>query len=148
MPDSDPYILQLTQSWRGKDAQGDILPLHWALTIKTAGSLEAPLGNIYNAAGNIDTFYYETIYNVPLKNANWRGDLPVGIITRDALPLVENLFAWNEVVRRDCNWNCQNWVYTALRELRRASYDIKPLTLDSLRSQMMDLLDAWESGDI
>ena len=78
--------------------------------------------NIYNAAGNIDTFFYEKIYDVPLKNANWRGDLPVGIITRDALPQVENLLARNEVVRRDGNWNCQNWVLSGLRRLQSAGF--------------------------
>ncbi|CCM00935.1 uncharacterized protein FIBRA_02982 [Fibroporia radiculosa] len=143
------YTLQVTQSWRGKDAYGNIFPLHWALTIRTSGSDARPIGKIYNAAGNIDTFFYETLSDAPLTNSNWRGDLKVGNIPADALPAMERILEGEvPVVRNNYNWNCQNWVWSALRRLRQKGFNISPTTWDSLVSDMNSLLDAWESGDI
>jgi len=149
MAEANSYVLQVTQSWRGKDSQGKILPLHWAITVKTEGTDEAPVGNIYNAAGNIDTFYYESSFNVPLKNANWRGALEVGLVPHDGLSNVEQILSQVAVVRHDFNWNCQNWVWASLRELRHSGYEIKAnLTWEDLVSEMGGLLEAWEDGDI
>ncbi|KAI0932315.1 hypothetical protein AcW1_000523 [Taiwanofungus camphoratus] len=146
---ADSYVLQVTQSWRGRDSKGQILPLHWAITVKTAGSDNTPIGMVYNAAGNIDTFFYETVANVSLKNTNWRGALTVGSLPKEILPNVERVFSQVPIVRHDYNWNCQNWVWASLRELRQLGYPIKPnLTWEVLRAEMNDLLDAWEAGDI
>jgi len=148
MAESDQYILNVTQSWRGKDSTGKVLPLHWALTIRTAGTGSNPYGNIYNAAGNIDTFYYEVLHDVPLTNANWRGDLPVGTIKKEDLSRVEEILSTVPTVRHDFKWNCQNWIWAALRELRYSNISIETLTWERLRSKMDDLLEAWENGDI
>ncbi|KAH9835646.1 uncharacterized protein C8Q71DRAFT_89583 [Rhodofomes roseus] len=148
MAETDVYVLKITQSWRGKDSTGKVLPLHWAITVKTDGTEGDPTGNIYNAAGNIDTFSYEVIHDVPLTNANWRGDLPVATINKEDLPKVEEIFADVPTVRHDYKWNCQNWVWAALRELRSNGFTIRTLTWDSLRANMDDLLEAWENGDI
>ncbi|EPT04239.1 hypothetical protein FOMPIDRAFT_1114313 [Fomitopsis schrenkii] len=148
MADTDHYVLKVTQSWRGKDASGKVLPLHWAITLQTAGTDKEPVGNIYNAAGTIDTFYYEVLHDVPLVNANWRGDLAVATIRNVDLAKVEKVFSGVPIFRHDFNWNCQNWVWTALREFRQAGFNVKTLTWESLRTNMDDLLEAWEVGDI
>ena len=150
MADPNSQIpLQVTQWWRGKGAQGDILPLHWALTYKVSGSDERPTGNKYQAAGNIDTFCYEVERNVPIRHDAWRGTLTVGRIPVDGLERFERILSQIPVVRLDPAWNCQNWVWNGLRELRQAGFAIDPnLSLSSLQTQMLELLEAWELGDI
>lgn len=148
MADTNHYVLHVTQSWRGQDSLGKIMPLHWAITLQTAGTDTAPVGNIYNAAGNIDTFYYDVSHNVPLVNANWRGSLAVATIRKIDLAKVEKVFSRIPTFRHDFNWNCQNWVWTALRELRQAGFPVETLTWESLHTNMDDLLEAWEVGDI
>ena len=150
MADPNSQIpLQVTQWWRGKGAQGDILPLHWALTYKVSGSNERPLGNKYQAAGNIDTFCYEVERAVPIKHDGWRGSLTVGRIPEDSLEDFERILSQIPVVRLDPAWNCQNWVWNALRELRHAGFSINHnLTWSGLRTEMFALLEAWELGDI
>ncbi|KAH9946771.1 hypothetical protein B0H21DRAFT_741687 [Amylocystis lapponica] len=145
---SDFLDLKITQTWRGKDANGRIYDLHWALTIQTGGDDDAPIGTIHNAVGNMDTFFYEKTYDAVLKNNNWRGALVVGNIPQDKIPELEDILAHNPVVRHSYEWNCQNWVHTALRELRMAGFDIKPITWETIRTQMWALLDDWESGEI
>jgi len=142
MENTDSYVLHVAQKWRGEDSMGKRLPLHWALTIKTAGS---DIGNIYNAAGNIDTFHYEALTNTPLKDVNYRGSLLVGTIPRESLPEVEQLLSQVPVIRHDYNWNCQNWVWSGIRELRKAGYPIKPfMTWHELVIDMDRLVDDWE----
>lgn len=148
MGDTGHYVLKVTQSWRGQDDSGKPLPLHWAITVQTAGTDQAPVGNIYNAAGNIDTFYYEVLHDVPLDNANWRGGLTVATIQKEDLVRVEKIFSGVPTFRHDFKWNCQNWVWAALRELRQAGFAVESLTWESLRTNMNDLLEAWEVGDI
>ncbi|GBE78380.1 hypothetical protein BKA93DRAFT_808649 [Sparassis latifolia] len=141
--------LQVTQVWRGTDSEGNILPLHWALVVPTSGPDSDPVGNLYNAAGNIDTFHYEELTNVSLKNINWRGSLVVCNFPTDALHVVESILRRTPVVRHDYGWNCQNWVWACLRQLRRSGFDVRPkITWEGLRAEMFKLLEAWEAGDI
>ncbi|PCH33557.1 hypothetical protein WOLCODRAFT_147648 [Wolfiporia cocos MD-104 SS10] len=148
MADDDTYVLEITQSWRGKDYMGNIMPLHWAITAQTGGTDRIPTGHIYNAAGNIDTFFYEELHDTPLRNANWRGTLAVCTIPKDRLPDVERMFARVPVIRQDRNWNCQNWVHAALRELKDHEFDVKVVSWEGLKRAMNELLEAWENGDI
>ena len=142
-------VLRVTQWWRGKDSEGKILPLHWALTFKTSGSDERPVGNIYNAAGNIDTFCYEAQRNIPIRHDLWRGSLAVGRIPVESLDHFEHILSQNPIVRHDPEWNCQNRVWAALRELRQMGFAIEyNLTWAKLRIDMLELLEAWENGDI
>ncbi|KAI0639310.1 hypothetical protein C8Q77DRAFT_1080509 [Trametes polyzona] len=142
-------VLEVTQMWRGKDSEGNDLPLHWALTFKTAGTDDRPIGNCYNAAGSTDTYRYEVERDVPLRNENWRGSLPVGRIPAESLPKFERILSQIPITRADPSWNCQNWVWASLRELRHAGFSIEPiLSWPRLRDGMFDLLEAWECGDI
>ncbi|TBU48385.1 hypothetical protein BD309DRAFT_997666 [Dichomitus squalens] len=142
-------VLYVTQWWRGKDSEGKILPLHWALTFNTSGSDERPRGNVYNAAGNIDTLRYEAERGVPIRHDLWRGSLAVGRIPVESLDQFEKILSQNPVIRHDPEWNCQNWAWTALRELRHQGFAIEyNLTLHKLRMDMFELLEAWENGDI
>ena len=120
MADTDHYVLKVTQSWRGQDASGKPLPLHWAITVQTAGTDQVPVGNIYNAAGNIDTFYYEVLHDVPLDNANWRGALTVATIQKEDPAKVEQIFSGVPTYRHDFNWNCQNWVRALFEKMVEA----------------------------
>ncbi|KAI0824262.1 hypothetical protein BC628DRAFT_1411178 [Trametes gibbosa] len=142
-------VLEVTQVWRGKDSEGNDLPLHWALTFKTGGTDDRPIGNCYNAAGNIDTYCYEAEREITLRNDNWRGSLPVGRIPAESLAKFEHILSQIPITRHDTAWNCQNWVWASLRELRHAGFSIEPiLSWQRLRGDMFDLLEAWECGDI
>jgi len=144
-----PYDLYLTQTWRGKDSEGKVLPLHWALTVKISGTDDEPVGNLYNAAGNIDTFFYERLTGISLRNPNWRGSLLVCTFPEDQLLVLEEIMSETPVIRLDYNWNCQNWVWTSLRGLRHAGFEVRPnMTWAGLRTEMDALLEAWENGDI
>ncbi|KAI0369115.1 hypothetical protein BV20DRAFT_968288 [Pilatotrama ljubarskyi] len=142
-------VLEVTQVWRGKDSEGEDHPLHWALTFKTAGKDDQQIGNRYTVAGNTDTYCYEVVKDVPLRDETWRGSLSVGRIPAEAIPRFERLLAQIPVTRYDPSWNSQNWVWASLRELRNAGFSIEPiLSWSRLRSDMYDLLEAWERGDI
>ena len=146
---SSQIVLQVTQVWRGKDSDGRVRPLHWALTFKTAGTDDHPVGNCYNAAGNVDTFSYEAERNVPLRSANWRGSLAIGRVPAESLHKFEHILSQIPIIRHDPSWNCQTWVWTSLRELRHAGFSVEPnLSWSRLRDTMLDLLEAWECGDI
>ncbi|KAH9944467.1 uncharacterized protein BXZ73DRAFT_87358 [Epithele typhae] len=141
--------LQVTQWWRGKDAQGNIQPLSWALTYKISGSDHRPMGTKYGVAGTIDTYAYEVDRSVPIRHEGWRGSLVVGRIAPDALEQLERILSQIPVVRGDPSWNCHNWVWHGIRELRQAGFIIDPnLTWQGLRDKMLELLEAWERGDI
>ena len=125
------------------------MPLHWALTYQTSGTDDRPVGNVYNAAGNIDTFCYEGSKDVPIRHDGWRGSLTVGRIPVDALDQFERILAEIPITRHDPEWNCQNWVWYGLRELRQTGFAIDPdLNFARLKTQMLELLEAWENGDI
>ncbi|OBZ79746.1 hypothetical protein A0H81_00694 [Grifola frondosa] len=141
--------LQVTQTWRGKNSDGSILPLHWAITLRTGGSDNNPIGNRYNAIGNIDTFAYEKETNAIIRNDNWRGSFDVGSISVDRIPEMESILSQLPIIRQDPNWNCQNWVWSGLRELRWLGFAIRPrLTLKVLQNGLLGLLEDWEVGDI
>ncbi|KZT06874.1 uncharacterized protein LAESUDRAFT_725627 [Laetiporus sulphureus 93-53] len=142
------YVVQVTQTWRGKDSDGKVFPLHWALTIITSDIGDEPSGNIYNAAGNIDTYYFDQHNDVPLRDANWRGDLPIGTIRQADLADAERILADVEITRHHTNWNCQNWVWASIRALRRGGYAVQMFTREQLIEKMDKLLDDWESGEI
>ncbi len=143
------FVLRVTQWWRGKDSEGNLMPLHWALTCDTSGSDNIQAGNVYNAAGNIDTFCYEAERNVPIRHDGWRGSLVVGRIPVASLSQFERILSQIPVTRHDPCWNCQNWVWLSLCKLRQAGFAVDPdLTMARLRGDMFGLLDAWENGDI
>lgn len=149
MVEADLITLHVTQTWRGRGADNQILPLHWAITFRTGGTDDQPTGTIYNAAGNIDTYCYERLTDAPIKTHMWRGALAVGTVPKDRLPAMEQLLAQTPVVRHDPKWNCQNWVWTSLRELRQSGFGINPdLSWQVLCTEMFNLLEAWECGDI
>ncbi|EED78422.1 predicted protein [Postia placenta Mad-698-R] len=143
------YELNITQSWRGRDYQGGLMPLHWAITVKTASIDGKPVGNVYNAAGNIDSFMYDAPVNVLLQDANWRGNLKICSIPQTYLPELTRLFSEVPVERYNPDWNCQNWVWGAVHALRESGHEaLKGFSMRDLRSKMLELLDSWEAGDI
>ncbi|OCH96499.1 hypothetical protein OBBRIDRAFT_787058 [Obba rivulosa] len=152
MSDASLITLQVTQTWRGHGANYQVLPLHWAITFRTGGTDDQPKGTLYNVAGNIDTYCFEKLTDVPIKTHLWRGALTVGTIPKSNLPKMEQLLAQTPVVRHDPNWNCQNWVWISLRELRQKrelNINIDPeLSWQILCAKMSRLLDDWENGDI
>ncbi|TBU24981.1 hypothetical protein BD311DRAFT_867782 [Dichomitus squalens] len=142
-------VLHVTQWSRGTDSEGKTRPLHWALTFKTSGSHLRPIGNAYNVAGNVDTFCYEAQRDIPLRHDLWRGSLAVGRIPVESIDQFEKILSEIPIVRHDPEWNSQNWVWTALRELRQQGFAIEyNLSFDKLRSHMYGLSEAWENGDI
>ncbi|KAI0724443.1 hypothetical protein C8T65DRAFT_714592 [Cerioporus squamosus] len=134
------FVLRVTQWWRGKDSEGNLMPLHWALTCDTSGTDNGQTSNVYNAAGNIDTFCYEAEMNVPIRHDGWRGSLIVGRIPLASLNQFEHILSQIPTTRHDPSWNCQNWVCLSLRELRQAGFAIDP--------QLSMHACAWENRDI
>lgn len=144
------YTLQVTQLWRGRDSRGQILPLHWEISVQISGTNRDPRGNVYQIIGGTDSFVYDKQPNKGIQaSQNWRGTFTVGSIPRRKLVGVERILSSLPITRHNPDWNCQNWVWEALRKLKGLGFDINPnLTWMGLRNEMADLLEAWETGDI
>ncbi|TFY66896.1 hypothetical protein EVG20_g4197 [Dentipellis fragilis] len=148
--DPDYYEVQVTQLWRGRDSRGHILPLHWEITLCTSGTYRNPKGNVYQLIGGTDSFTFDRQANKSIRaSQNWRGTFAVGYIPKHKLRGVEYILSNVPITRHDPAWNCQNWVWEALRKLKILGFEIHAdLTWTGLQNEMADLLEAWETGDI
>ncbi|KIJ19159.1 hypothetical protein PAXINDRAFT_97186 [Paxillus involutus ATCC 200175] len=140
------FPIEVVQFWRGERSPRRPYPLHWAIFVRTSPGR----GNYYQVAGNIDTFTVDARYNVPLQNREaWRGSHVVGYVAPSHLHNLEVHLAQIPVVRHCRDWNCQNWVYDALKRLNfQELYTDVHLSMSRLQTQMCCLLEAWEIGEI
>lgn len=140
------FPIEIVQYWRGERAPGQPFPLHWAIFVRTAGSI----GNYYHVLGNIDTFSVAIERNIQQTiRGSWRGSHIVGFVAPHHLAALENALYRVPVVRYDPSWNTQKWVHEALRTLRSLNFFVDPeVTMAKLQTQMACLIEAWENGEI
>lgn len=140
------YPIEIVQFWRGEYRPGQPLPLHWSIIVRTS----AKRGNSHEIVGDIDSYATQDRFDIPLQyGADWRGSHVVGYVSPARMDDLLNHIALMPVVRGRWSWNCQNWVYEALKGLKdKEMYTDVNMTFGSLQTHMMCLLEAWEVGDI
>ena len=140
------FPIEVVQFWRGEYRPRYPLPLHWAIIVRTS----AQRGNCHEIVGDMETYATQDRFDIPLyKGDDWRGNHVIGYVSPTRLEDLLNHIALVPVVRHRLSWNCQNWVYEALKGLKGPElYTDANMTFETLQTQMWCLLDAWEMGDI
>lgn len=140
------YPIEVVQYWRGEYAPGRPLPLHWAIIVRTSEKR----GNRHEIVGDSETYTTQDRFDVPLyETGDWRGGHVIGYVAPVRLDDLMTHVALVPVVRHRWTWNCQNWVFDALKALHCEDlYTDVNMTLGALQTQMSFLLEAWEVGDI
>ncbi|KAG0707084.1 hypothetical protein DFH29DRAFT_1066511 [Suillus ampliporus] len=140
------YNVEVVQFWRGRNERGLYNPLHWAIYIPTG----VGIGNTYHILGNTDTYTLEFRRHQPHANPGaWRGSYKVGRVAAHRLDQFERDLARVPIMRNDPRWNCQDWVWDALRHVRHKGFDISwEIYLGMLQVQMCSLVEAWEYNRI
>ncbi|KAG8212840.1 hypothetical protein J3R82DRAFT_11141 [Butyriboletus roseoflavus] len=140
------FPIEVVQFWRGEYRPRHPLPLHWAIIVRTSPER----GNCHEIVGDIDTYATQDRFDIPLlKGGDWRGNHVIGYVSPARLDDLLNHIALVPVVRHRFGWNCQNWVYEALKGLRDPElYTDASMSFGTLQTQMWCLLDAWEVADI
>ena len=89
---------------------------HWALV---ATSPDSPLVEVFQIAGNIDTYYYDTKSANILTSRSLCGGVAIGEIPLENVEsLKTHLATAVTIVHGDPQWNCQRWIIKVVRELR------------------------------
>ncbi|KAH7911113.1 hypothetical protein BJ138DRAFT_1186261 [Hygrophoropsis aurantiaca] len=140
------YQIEVIQFWRGKNHKGYPYPLHWAIFIPTSPGR----GHTYEVLGNIDSFTFHSVRDAPHHSPTmWRGSFTAGYVPITHLSFMEEILRRVPIVRSNLDWNCQNWVSDALGRLRMHGLSINSAVSHStLRTEMFQLLEAWETGEI
>lgn len=157
---SDTRILCVAQYWRGYDSNGCRMPLHWALfaisnadsdsiQASSSGKEQADQvdhwGACYQVIGNIDTFTYSCTEDecMEILAEGYRGSLVVGKID-SCLAEMEKLLQRVTVCRGREDWNCQNWVLSALEKLKACNYVARNISGNGVRNELEDILTNWK----
>ncbi|KAL6306199.1 hypothetical protein BKA93DRAFT_841997 [Sparassis latifolia] len=108
---------------------------------------------MYHLKGSTAGYNFEVRENVPITyTSKWRGSLFICNIPEEHLGGIQPTLNDNvKVIWNDDNWNCQNWVLSALRLLQsKYKYDISKRYTESLSSlslEMKKMEEKWEKGD-
>ena len=124
---------------------------HWALIVLDPDSPTSRAADVFQLAGNMDTFHFEAI-RVPdvLKMAELCGGCRLGDVAEDA---VDNLRRWLEqrpVVHYDRLWDCQDWLLEAVWALKEESGWVtvdEGITERKLRDALTEERELWEKAD-
>ena len=140
------FPIEVVQYWRGEYAPNRPLPLHWSIIVRTS----AQRGNCHEIVGDINTYATQDRFGIFLhERGDWRGAHVIGYVSPARLDDLLNHIALVPVIRNRWTWNCQNWVYDALKGLNDDElYTDVNMTFAALQTQMSCLLEAWEVGDI
>lgn len=147
--------------WRGRSSDGQRLPLHWALFLisnattvslrfsssgKEAAEEVDHWGTCFQAIGNIDTFTYSrTEYEcMEILADAYRGCLPLGNIDLARSSEAERLMQQVVIHRGREDWNCQNWVLSAVDKLKANGILPPHVSSDLIRSGLEEVLRKWK----
>jgi hypothetical protein len=148
--------LCVAQYWRGRDSNGQPLPLHWALFAIWNGTTDSlssaqysaandHWGTCYQAIGNSDTFTYSRTVDecMEILADEYRGCLVVGEVNGGDLEEIEKGLENITIYRHRIDWNCQNWVLAALERLKVRGCVGTNVTANGLRNELRDMWETW-----
>jgi len=151
---SETRKLCIAQYWRGRDGNGRVLPLHWALfaisnltpeplATSRATDLHDHLGVCFQAIGNMVNFEYScTEECVEVLADEYRGCLLIG---EGDYAVVEDLVKRVQVYRGREDWNCQNWVLGAVEKLKRRGCVGENVTANAIRHELDEMWKNWDN---
>ncbi|OSC99533.1 hypothetical protein PYCCODRAFT_1460751 [Trametes coccinea BRFM310] len=122
---------------------------HWALVVMSPGKRSVLL---FQLAGNLDTFHFETMeVSDVLAIAGLCGGCRVGEIAADGLEHLTSTLATQRIILHDRMWDCQDWLYEALRTLKEEGGG--PVKIDGwlterdLRAKLREEKELWERAE-
>ncbi|CCM01838.1 uncharacterized protein FIBRA_03906 [Fibroporia radiculosa] len=133
----------------GRFERGGDLPPHWEICIRYSKETGRSQGPVWHLKGSWHGWRVEIIENTFYsKPQAWTGCHFVGTIAANRIPAARQVVEETPIVANDPNWNCQNWVYTALRRLEARGYNIKaPVSFAKLTEDMAEAKRLWDSGE-
>ncbi|KAI0923472.1 hypothetical protein AcV5_009010 [Taiwanofungus camphoratus] len=106
---------------------------HWSLLLLNSDGRAVA----YQVTGSTDTYEFKEPEDIEYKkDQTYMGKVDVGHV--DMMKQAEMLEVLRKVriTRGDLNWNCQNWVVAALKELSEGGFAVDTLTLDQLAARL------------
>ncbi|KAI0940905.1 hypothetical protein AcV7_003153 [Taiwanofungus camphoratus] len=106
---------------------------HWSLLLLNSDGCAVA----YQVTGSTDTYEFKEPEDIEYKkDQTYMGKVDVGHV--DMMKQAEMLEVLRKVriTRGDLNWNCQNWVVAALKELSEGGFAVDTLTLDQLAARL------------
>ncbi|EMD39012.1 hypothetical protein CERSUDRAFT_93051 [Gelatoporia subvermispora B] len=106
------------------------------------------VGTVFHIVGSTSGFGYQRQDNVHFTSpAQYRGKLFLGSVAASQVAKMESLFRQVEIFNNDARWNCQNWVFAAVRKLVGYGFPVRAFAnLGDMQAAMAAAWDDWESG--
>ncbi|OCH96392.1 hypothetical protein OBBRIDRAFT_718580 [Obba rivulosa] len=142
------YQLFITQYDRGLGSNRRPLPFHMEICLLTGGYGATRIATVYHIVGSTSGYFFQKQEGVHFtSSAHYRGKLPIGVVAASQVTKMEALFGQVEIVNNDPRWNCQNWVFSAVRKLVGYGFPINGFAaLADMQAAMGAAWDDWESG--
>lgn len=148
---SDGYRVYVAQYQRGEDSNRNTLPYHWQICIRTGkgqGPTGRSSGTVFHIIGSHNGWGYERKDNITYSaTQNWAGAHFVGTVPKDRIGDIDQVLRTVPLVPNRMDWNCQNWVFSALKALKQKGYQIScPATQADLTLAMTEAYSQWNAG--